>query len=372
MSCCCCCSTDLNCWLDIESYRRTSYAEEKIRDEKARDIQTKYLNKKYFFGPNSPAGKITQAKVISMAGGWGKLLDATVPPATLLEAQKYVRHRLENKWLPLFLATSRFAERQRPETGLDNITEDLLIQKRKKSQALYKLLDSKWVSSSKDILTFRKALVNPVTSLQFRRFVSMKGDLLENDVLFWQEIQKYKELCHLHSDRTLIQQKTMVIISCFIDSPIPPGLQVDITPDMAERILERKMEATPYLFREAQLTVFRVLFTHWPDFGTFRSDLTKETVLPTVERNRQHVLRQKHKATEVDEEEEDIGLELSDLDVKDSLVSWTYSQYIEALDKEEALNKPPEEETVEETPDKPVVPVKKGGCNVSPGKDMVA
>ena len=74
-----------------------------------------------------------------MAGGWGKLLDATVPPATLLEAQKYVRHRLENKWLPLFLATSRFAERQRPETGLDNITEDLLIQKRKKSQALYKV-----------------------------------------------------------------------------------------------------------------------------------------------------------------------------------------------------------------------------------------
>ena len=74
-----------------------------------------------------------------MAGGWGKLLDATVPPATLLEAQKYVRHRLEHKWLPLFLATSRFAERQRPETGLDNITEDLLIQKRKKSQALYKV-----------------------------------------------------------------------------------------------------------------------------------------------------------------------------------------------------------------------------------------
>ena len=48
------------------------------------------------------------------------------------------------------------------------------------------------MSSSKDILTFRKALVNPVTSLQFRRFVTTKGDLFENDVLFWQEIQKYK------------------------------------------------------------------------------------------------------------------------------------------------------------------------------------
>ena len=57
------CSTDLSCWLDIEAYRRTSYAEEKVRDEKAHDIQWKYLNKKYFFGPNSPAGKKTQAKV---------------------------------------------------------------------------------------------------------------------------------------------------------------------------------------------------------------------------------------------------------------------------------------------------------------------
>ena len=75
--------------------------------------------------------------------------------------------------------------------------------------------------------------------------------------------------------------------------------------------------------------------------------------------------------TEVDEEE-DLGLELSDLDVKDSLVSWTYSQYIEALDKEEALNKPPEEVVEEEVPEKPPVPVKKSGCNVSPANDMVA
>lgn len=54
------------------------------------------------------------------------------------------------------------------------------------------MLESKWVSSSKDILTFRKALNNVVTSLQFRKFVSIKGDNLENDVLFWQEVQRYK------------------------------------------------------------------------------------------------------------------------------------------------------------------------------------
>jgi len=56
----------------------------------------------------------------------------------------------------------------------------------------FQLLESKWVSSSKEIITFRKALMNPVTSLQFRRFVSIKGDTLENDVLFWLEVQNFK------------------------------------------------------------------------------------------------------------------------------------------------------------------------------------
>jgi hypothetical protein len=53
---------------------------------------------------------------------------------------------------------------------------------------------SKWISSSCEIIAFRKALLNPVTSRQFQRFVALKGDFLENGVLFWQEVQKYKVL----------------------------------------------------------------------------------------------------------------------------------------------------------------------------------
>lgn len=55
-------------------------------------------------------------------------------------------------------------------------------------------VESKWISSSCEIIAFRKALLNPVTVRQFQRFVALKGDLLENDVLFWQEVQKYKVL----------------------------------------------------------------------------------------------------------------------------------------------------------------------------------
>lgn len=53
---------------------------------------------------------------------------------------------------------------------------------------------SKWISSSCEIIAFRKALLNPVIARQFQRFVALKGDLLENGVLFWQEVQKFKVL----------------------------------------------------------------------------------------------------------------------------------------------------------------------------------
>ena len=56
-------SVDFNCWMDIESFKRIPHAEDTRRDQKAKDIKIKYLNKKYFFGPNSPAGKAAQEKV---------------------------------------------------------------------------------------------------------------------------------------------------------------------------------------------------------------------------------------------------------------------------------------------------------------------
>lgn len=71
----------------------------------------------------------------------------------------------------------------------------------------------------------------------------------------------YQELYHVHSDESLIQEKVAVIISCFIDSQIPPNIQIDISPDMAEKIVERKYERTPYLFREAQVKNYFSVFS---------------------------------------------------------------------------------------------------------------
>lgn len=57
---------------------------------------------------------------------------------------------------------------------------------------LFKVLNSRWVSSSRDIVALRQTLNNPESCLAFRKFVALKGETYENDVLFWVEVQKYK------------------------------------------------------------------------------------------------------------------------------------------------------------------------------------
>lgn len=57
-------SLDLHCWMDIENYRRIPEYREVLRSSKADDIKETYLNRQYFFGPNSPASKEEQTKVM--------------------------------------------------------------------------------------------------------------------------------------------------------------------------------------------------------------------------------------------------------------------------------------------------------------------
>ena len=45
----------------------------------------------------------------------------------------------------------------------------------------------------------------------------------------------------------------MTIINCFINSSIPPALQIDIPLEQAQKIIEHRKELGPYVFREAQV-----------------------------------------------------------------------------------------------------------------------
>ncbi|KFQ38859.1 Regulator of G-protein signaling 22, partial [Mesitornis unicolor] len=154
-------------------------------------------------------------------------------------------------------------------------------------------VDNKWVSSSSEIIAFRKALLNPVTANEFQHFVSLKGDLLPNGVVFWQEVQKYKDLCHSHCGDAAVQKKITAIIDCFINSAIPPALQIDIPTEQAKKILEHRKELGPYIFREAQMTIFALLFKFWPKFCKFRSKLGSDKILLPLEEKRGPKMRKK-------------------------------------------------------------------------------
>uniref|UniRef100_A0A4W3GWI4 RGS domain-containing protein n=1 Tax=Callorhinchus milii TaxID=7868 RepID=A0A4W3GWI4_CALMI len=247
---------DLKCWLDIEQFRRIAHHAEALRNAKSKEIKSTYLNRKYFFGPGSPASANEQDKVMQLAGGWGNLLHDQLSSEVLVEVQRIVKNRLEKKWLPMFLASPEFAQRQHTQIQIHDVVEDRMIQKQIKKGKHWKPVN-KWISSSKHIISFRKALLNPITALQFQHFVSLKGGFLENNVLFWLEVQKYKNLHHSHADKQTIQNKINTIIDCFINSKIQPSVQIDITEEQASKIMAQSEEQGPYIFREAQVWVHR-------------------------------------------------------------------------------------------------------------------
>ncbi|XP_075438748.1 regulator of G-protein signaling 22 isoform X2 [Ascaphus truei] len=355
-------SMDLICWIDLEQFRRMPHEEKEKRQEKSRDIKNKYLNKKNFFGPNSPATREQQEQVMQLAGGWGKILHDRLSPTVLIEIQKYVRMRIEKKWLPMFLATEEYRARQKVQAHIKDVAEDVIFQTNKKKMGVWQHLDSKWISSSKEIIVFRKALLNPVTASQFQRFLSLKGDFLENGLLFWHEVQKYKDLCHSHCDDSTIQSKITAVINCFINSSIPPALQIDIPPEQAEKIMERRRDLGPYVFQEAQMTIFSIMFKFWPEFCEFRSNMADEKILSLLERKKMKDLEQLKRKIK---EEEKRAMQqkgkrkgsLSDFygDSESTYsgdtfsrqdgygrgrnVAWSYSKYVEALEQERMLLK---------------------------------
>ncbi|XP_042642190.1 regulator of G-protein signaling 22 [Tyto alba] len=343
---------DLMCWLDIEQFRKMLHKDKEKREEISKDIKNKYLNKKYFFGPNSPATREQQEQLMHSGGGWGQILHDRLSAAVLLEIQQCVQKRLEKQWLPLFLADEHHGTEG--QAKVRDVTEDLSRQKQK-TTGMWKHVDNKWVSSSSEIIAFRKALLNPVTANQFQRFVSLKGDLLENGVLFWQEVQKYKDLCHSHCDDATVQKKITAIINCFINSAVPPALQIDIPTEQAKKILEHRKELGPYIFREAQMTIFALLFKFWAKFCKFQSNLASDKILLALERKKRKKMRKKEGKTAESKEVgtnlislssnalvDEIGVERGPASFSDGYgwqASWSYSKYIEALEQERILLK---------------------------------
>ncbi|MEQ2272428.1 hypothetical protein XENORESO_021787, partial [Xenotaenia resolanae] len=186
-------SIHLMCWLDLEQYRRTSKRDKTIRQEWSSQIALKYLNNKYLFGPDSPATTEQQNDILRSAGGQEALKIESLSIPVVMEIQEIIRNHIEETWLPLFLSTTEFSERQKNKEKrqtAERFSQHIYYRGRARKGAWKP--DRLWMSCSKEILLFRRTLLDPSTCQQFQHFVSLKGDFLENDVRFWVEVQRYK------------------------------------------------------------------------------------------------------------------------------------------------------------------------------------
>ncbi|OAF65668.1 hypothetical protein A3Q56_06608 [Intoshia linei] len=271
---------DLLCWMDIESYRSIANDNHKRRYDTAVFLKQQYLTQRYFFSKKSPANPLTQKLLVKESGGWAKMISDVPSSELLIKVQDCARSRIELHWLPKFLSQESFIDRQKCQNHLSEVVEEVLHQRKRKSMNVSKLMDSKWMSSFEEIYQFRQSLQNNISIKKFIHFVSIKGSIHINNIYFLRELHAFKQLCHRHVEKSLLIQKIVSIISCFIESCIPPSIQIDITHEMAQRITERRLEASPYIFREAQMSVFRSLLPLWQEYCEYRSKSTRDPLSP--------------------------------------------------------------------------------------------
>ncbi|XP_052003090.1 regulator of G-protein signaling 22 [Xyrauchen texanus] len=352
-------SMHLQCWLDIEQLMKTTQDDEDLIKKRNTNIKAQYLTSNFLFGSSSPASEEQQTRLLQMCGGHLHLQRECVSVSVLTELQSVVQDRLESHWLPLFLSNSKFITRHKPQVHLsDGVCEQSVVRqyRRRRHHHQWKAVVDV-MSSCQECVSLRSALLNPVTRLHFQKFVCARDDLLEKDLLFWLEVQRYKDLCHSHCDELMIQRKINIIISCFISSSLPPALQIHIPPDLAERITSQWRALGPYVFREAQVCVLNELLKHWPDFVAFRAAVGERQILRVLEdrqRERQMIRQTDEQDDSRSQEEEEETRAATDEEQQQNCdemrevtykICWSYSKHMAALEQQKTQSDSQEEVT---------------------------
>ncbi|CAB4017228.1 Hypothetical predicted protein, partial [Paramuricea clavata] len=128
---------DLMAWTDMETFQRIPRTIEDKRNKKAKEIRQTYLNSRYFFGPDSPATKEAQNLILSVNGS--PRIKERPSSSVILESQKYVRCRIERRWLALYKASQEYKERQNPKQNVSEVVEDIMLRRRlQRSEAAWR------------------------------------------------------------------------------------------------------------------------------------------------------------------------------------------------------------------------------------------
>ena len=60
--------------------------------------------------------------------------------SVILESQKYVRCRIERRWLALYKASQEYKDRQNPKQNVSEVVEDIMLRRRlQRSEAAWRV-----------------------------------------------------------------------------------------------------------------------------------------------------------------------------------------------------------------------------------------
>eukprot|EP00040_Diaphanoeca_grandis_P025716 m.142909 g.142909 ORF g.142909 m.142909 type:complete len:998 (+) comp30280_c0_seq1:267-3260(+) len=198
--------------------------------------------------------------------------DADDDPTNALIAiesfKKGATDRISKKWIPEFMSTPEYIERQtkRKKTRVRSAASD---------SSSHLGLGRSLSDGAFDVINFHKLVRNVEGRKRFQKFlmdVNEEGNMLVNDLSFWEEVQRFKILAHQqHRSITLVHDKAQALISQYLDSEIPPQIQIGVPRELAQGIRLKKGPPTKnsiqiYMFRSVEEKTFFNIFQHYPAF----------------------------------------------------------------------------------------------------------
>jgi len=126
-----------------------------------------------------------------------------------------------------------------------------------------------------DVSDFMRMIKNPNEYDEFAKHLRSEHDdglKLTTDLKFWIEIQRYKNLVHLHRCEKLTKQKMRVIVNTFLEpdtgersGPLPVHVNEDTAKALRSKAASNKV-CTAYFFRAAEEVVFNHIFKYHAPF----------------------------------------------------------------------------------------------------------
>jgi len=166
---------------------------------------------------------------------------------------------------------------------------------------------------TRNVISFRRGIMTNETLKGFREFLMLQHQLnmeqasannqtdqglpprvvinnklihtekLYADLNFWSEVERYKDfadavvLCaklgnYTKDDELIVVKKAKTIVDCFIDSQIPPRVQINVSNDLADNVIQLVQNGIIErgLFHEAALSTFSTLIYFWKKYCLHR------------------------------------------------------------------------------------------------------